>query len=125
LVLNAVPPYHQLPYKPLKEKAHGSPYKGIRSAFKTVCKHAKLRGVTAHTQRYTFANRLATAGVDLGTIQELGGWRELEMLKRYAHLSPSIKKKRSRKLPALSQRYSQYLTNPAPKYQVLIVDLME
>jgi len=28
---------------------------------------------------------------DLRTIQELGGWEELEMVARYAHLSPSHK----------------------------------
>ncbi len=86
--------------KQLKEKSRGeyvfskpdgSPYKSIRSAFKTACKHAKLSGVTPHTLRHTFASRLAMAGVDLRTIQELGGWRELEMLQRYAHLSPSHK----------------------------------
>ena len=29
------------------------------------------------------------AGVDLLTIKELGGWRPLSMVARYAHLSPS------------------------------------
>lgn len=72
-------------------KPDGSPYKSIRSAFKTACKHAKLSGVTPHTLRHTFASRLAMAGVDLRTIQELGGWKELEMLQRYAHLSPNHK----------------------------------
>lgn len=72
-------------------KRDGSPFKSIRSAFKTACKHAKLTGVTPHTLRHTFASRLAMAGVDVRTIQELGGWKELEMLQRYAHLSPSHK----------------------------------
>ena len=31
------------------------------------------------------------AGVDLRTIQELGGWKSLKMVERYAHLSPSHK----------------------------------
>jgi len=31
------------------------------------------------------------AGVDLRTIQELGGWQKLEMVERYAHLSPCHK----------------------------------
>jgi hypothetical protein len=31
------------------------------------------------------------AGVDLRTIQELGGWKEIKMVERYAHLSPSHK----------------------------------
>jgi integrase len=86
--------------KQLKQKARGehvfskpdgSPYKSIRSAFQTACKRAKLAGVTPHTLRHTFASRLAMAGVDLRTIQELGGWKELEMLQRYSHLSPSHK----------------------------------
>lgn len=59
-------------------KPDGSPYKSIRSAFKTACKHANLSGVTPHILRHTFASRLAMAGVDVRTIQELGGgksWR--------------------------------------------------
>lgn len=72
-------------------KPDGSPYKSIRTAFKTSCRHAKLFNVTPHVLRHTFASRLVMAGVDLRTIQELGGWRELEMLQRYAHLSPNHK----------------------------------
>jgi hypothetical protein len=36
-----------------------------------------------------FASRLAMERVDLLTIKELGGWRSLAMVQRYAHLSPS------------------------------------
>jgi len=38
---------------------------------------------------FTFASRLAMEGVDLLTIKELGGWRSLSTVSRYAHLSPS------------------------------------
>jgi site-specific recombinase XerD len=31
------------------------------------------------------------AGVDLRTVQELGGWKDLKMVMRYAHLSPAHK----------------------------------
>jgi len=54
-------------------KPDGSPCKSVRSAFKTACKHAKLTGITPHTLRHAFASRLAMAGVDMRTIQELGG----------------------------------------------------
>jgi hypothetical protein len=47
-----------------------------------------LDGVTWHALRHTFASRLVAAGVDLRTVQELGGWRTLSMVQRYAHLSP-------------------------------------
>jgi hypothetical protein len=32
------------------------------------------------------------AGVDLRTVQELGGWRTLAMVLRYAHLTPAHKR---------------------------------
>jgi site-specific recombinase XerD len=47
-----------------------------------------LDGYTWHCNRHTFASRLVMAGVDLRTVQELGGWRTLSMVMRYAHLSP-------------------------------------
>jgi site-specific recombinase XerD len=49
---------------------------------------ARLGGVTWHALRHTFASRLVAAGVDLRTVQELGGWKTLSMVQRYAHLSP-------------------------------------
>jgi site-specific recombinase XerD len=36
-----------------------------------------------------FASRLVMAGVDLRTVQELGGWKTLSMVLRYSHLAPS------------------------------------
>jgi integrase len=49
---------------------------------------AKLTDVTPLALRHTFASRLAMAGVPLRAIQELGGWRSLHIVERYAHLSP-------------------------------------
>lgn len=43
---------------------------------------------TWHGNRHTFASRLAMAGVDPLTIKEVGGWRTLAMVQRYAHLAP-------------------------------------
>ena len=47
----------------------------------------RLEGFTWHGLRHTFASRLVMAGVDLRTVQELGGWRTLAMVQRYSHLS--------------------------------------
>lgn len=69
----------------------GNPYRTIGARFKRACHEAKLSGVTPHTLRHTFASRLVMAGVDLRTIQELGGWQTLSMVERYAHLSPAHK----------------------------------
>ena len=50
---------------------------------------SKLDGYTWHSNRHTFASRLVMAGVDLRTVQELGGWKTLNMVQRYSHLAPS------------------------------------
>jgi integrase len=85
---------------PLKQQAtgatiftsrKGSPYRSIRTAFQTACRSAGLTDVTPHVLRHTFASRLVMAGVDLRTVQELGGWSSLELVQRYAHLSPGHK----------------------------------
>jgi hypothetical protein len=47
--------------------------------------------VTPHVLRHIFASRLAMAGVDPRTIQELGGRASLEMVRRYTHLNPTHK----------------------------------
>ncbi len=69
----------------------GAPMRSLRTMFQTACRRAGLTDVTPHILRHTFASRLAMAGVDLRTVQELGGWKGLKMVERYAHLSPSHK----------------------------------
>jgi integrase len=48
--------------------------------------------VSFHTLRHTFASWLAYQGTPLLTIKELGGWRSLGMVERYAHLIPDQKR---------------------------------
>jgi len=71
-------------------KPNGKPYHAIRG-FRAACRRASLTGVTPHSTRHTFATRLVENGVDLRTVQELGGWATLSLIQRYAHVSPSRK----------------------------------
>lgn len=50
---------------------------------------AKLEDVTWHTLRHTFASRLAMSGQNSSTIAELLRHSGLDLVRRYAHLSPS------------------------------------
>jgi site-specific recombinase XerD len=50
---------------------------------------SRLDGYTWHCNRHSFASRLVMAGVDLRTVQVLGGWRTLAMVQRYSHLAPA------------------------------------
>ncbi len=49
---------------------------------------SRFDGYTWHCNRHTFASRLVMRGVDLYTVQRLGGWRTSKMVQRYAHLAP-------------------------------------
>jgi integrase len=69
----------------------GRPLRSIRKPFEAACRAAGLDGVTPHVLRHTFGSKLAMAGVDPRTIQELGGWRSLAMVQRYTHLTPTHK----------------------------------
>ena len=71
--------------------ATGVRYASIRKPFRTACEAAGLADVSPHVLRHHFASRLAMAGVDPRTIQELGGWRSLLMVQRYMRLSPAHK----------------------------------
>jgi len=44
-----------------------------------------------HCLRHTFASRLVMAGVDIRTVAELMGHRDLKMTMRYSHLAPEHK----------------------------------
>lgn len=54
-----------------------------------------LDGYTWHGNRHTFASRLVMAGVDPLTVKELGGWRTLAMVQRYATCHRGTSRKRS------------------------------
>ncbi len=50
---------------------------------------AKLEGVTWHTLRHTYASRMAMSGLNSPTIAEGLRHSGLDLVKRYAHLSPN------------------------------------
>lgn len=68
-----------------------TPYRSVRTAFETACERATLSDVTPHVLRHTFASRLVMNGAPLRTVQELGGWKTVAMVARYAHLSEEHK----------------------------------
>jgi site-specific recombinase XerD len=56
--------------------------------FEQAIKDAGIPDFTWHCLRHTFASRLVMAGVDIRTVQELLGHKQISMTVRYAHLAP-------------------------------------
>jgi integrase len=65
----------------------GAPFGDFRRAWHTALKRAGLPASTRwHDLRHTWGTDLARAGVPDRHIQELGGWRDGAMVRRYSHL---------------------------------------
>jgi len=75
---------------------YGEPMVSPRAWFElvmqeAVTKNSSLLDVTWHIFRHTYISRLVMAGVDLRTVQELAGHKDIKMTVRYAHLAPAHK----------------------------------
>ena len=75
---------------------YGEPMVSPRAWFELVMeeaikKNSSLMDITWHIFRHTYISRLVMAGVDLRTVQELAGHKDIKMTVRYAHLAPAHK----------------------------------
>lgn len=75
------------------DRSTGKPYKDVKRSFITACKRAGIYDFHFHDLRHTFASQLLMSGVDLTTVKELLGHKDIKMTLRYAHLAPSHKVK--------------------------------
>jgi site-specific recombinase XerD len=88
---------------------YGEPMENPRAWFRLVMEDAvkqnkQLSDVTWHVFRHTYISRLVMAGVDLRTVQELAGHKDISMTTRYAHLSPDHKLSAVAKLSSFRER---------------------
>jgi integrase len=72
------------PYREARATRGGTGGNPIARAHDTACRLAGIEGFRVHDWRHDWAARMVIAGVDLLTIQRLGGWADLRMLGRYA-----------------------------------------
>lgn len=73
----------------------GEPYTYItafKRAWYATLRRSKIAKCRFHDLRHSFATRLVMAGVDIVTVQELMGHRDIKMTKRYSHPTPEHKK---------------------------------
>jgi len=85
---------------------NGKPYGDIKTGWWTALKKAGIENFRFHDLRHTFGSRLGMAGVDIRTIQELMGHKDIKMTMRYSHPTTEHKKNVV-KCWMESQRFSQ------------------
>jgi integrase len=66
----------------------GEKFRRMRRSFENSVKRAGIPHVRFHDLRHTFASHLVMGGVDIRTIQELLGHKDIRVTMRYAHLAP-------------------------------------
>ena len=64
-----------------------SPFK-VSIAFRRACKRSGIDNLRFHDLRHDFASNLVQAGIDIYTVKELLGHKDLKMTVRYCHLAP-------------------------------------
>jgi len=72
---------------------NGKPYLDVKTGWWTALEKAGIENFTFHGLRHTFGSRLGMAGVDIKTIAELMGHKDIKMTMRYSHPTPEHKRK--------------------------------
>lgn len=78
-------------------KKDGKPYSGIKS-FGKVLEIAGIKKFRFHDLRHTYASQLVMADVDILTVKELMGHKDIKTTLIYAHLAPKRKREAIEKL---------------------------
>lgn len=71
----------------------GVPTHDVRKSFSTALKKSGITNFHFHDLRYTFASQLVMFGIDLNTVRELLGHKDMAMTLRYSHLAQSHKQR--------------------------------
>ena len=71
-------------------KKDGTPF-NCRKAFASALRKSGISDFRYHDLRHCFGSYMAMAGVDINTIREIMGHKDIKLTLRYAHLSPEHK----------------------------------
>lgn len=90
---------------------HGEPYRDagegygghIKSAWRTAMRDAGLDGFTPHHLRHSWATWFYALNRDLIALQHAGGWSDIKLVTRYAHLMPVGQEKAIRRVWGIDQ----------------------
>jgi len=69
----------------------GETFANVRRSFETAVRKSGIEDFRFHDLRHTFASNLVMEGIDIMTVKELMGHKDLTMTLRYSHLAPNHK----------------------------------
>ncbi len=72
-----------LPYERRSDNGGGQ----IKTGFVAACRRAGIEDFSPHCCRHTWATWHYAANRDLLALKELGGWKTIAMVERYAHVN--------------------------------------
>ena len=75
--------------EPLSKQVLDQPYRFFRKAFETACRDAGLKGFSLYGLRHSAASYLIMNGVDIRTVAEIMGHRNISQTMRYTHFLDS------------------------------------
>jgi len=84
---------------------NGHPFGDIKKGFSAALKRAGIKDFRFHDLRHTFGSHLVMQGVDLKTVQQVMGHKDIKMTMRYSHLSPEYVQEAMEKLDSLWTLY--------------------
>lgn len=96
----------------------GEPYGDVKKGFTSAVRKAGIKDFRFHGLRHTFDSHLVMQGVDLRTVQQLMGHKEIKMTMRYAHLSPKHVEEAVARLDSLWTPYGHQ--GPEPRGLVVV-----
>jgi len=67
---------------------NGLPFGDVKKGFTSAVKKAGIEDFRFHDLRHTFGSHLIMQGVDVKTVQQVLGHKDIKMTMRYSHLSP-------------------------------------
>jgi integrase len=102
---------------------NGRPYRDVKTGWWTALKNARIENFTFHGLRHTFGSRLGMAGVDLRTIQELMGHKDIKMTMGYSHPTPEHKKRAVEVLDGEKCLTSNFTTQANPDENRKVVSI--
>ena len=83
----------------------GGKMDNIGKAFKRLVTHLGMPDTSLHTMRHSFASHLAMNGVDIVTIKELLGHKDIKVTMIYAHLTDAHKKNSIEKIASVASSF--------------------